>query len=81
MKLLYTSLTDEQKKAICMPFDHKKRSTVRNNWHIVPQKKCAISTFFDADQQELVKNILKGVTSEDGYERFKKQMKEDNILR
>jgi len=78
VKLLYTSLTDEQKKAICMPFDHKKRSTVRNNWHIVPQKKCAISTFFDADQQELVKNILKGVTSEDGYERFAKQMQDDD---
>ncbi len=78
VKLLYDSLTAEQKKGICMPFDHKLRSVVKNNWHIVPKKEFAIGKFFNAEQQELLREILKGVTSEDGYERFTKQMKDDD---
>jgi hypothetical protein len=78
VKRLYESLSAEQKKGICMPFDHKLRSTVKNNWHIVPKKQFAIGTFFNGEQQELIREILKGVTSEDGYERFTKAMKDDD---
>jgi hypothetical protein len=72
---LYFSLTSEQRKEICFPFEHEQGKVVRNNWHIVPQK---IGEFFNSDQQELIRLILKGVTSEDGYERFQKSMKDDD---
>jgi hypothetical protein len=77
VKLLYDSLTPEQRKVVCMPFDHEKRSQVNNNWHIVPEEVAAIGKFYTADQQELIRQILKGVTSEDGYERFQRQMQDD----
>ena len=31
---LYKSLSEEQREAICLPFDHPLRSKVDNNWHI-----------------------------------------------
>ena len=74
VQLLYESLTAEQKQAICFPFDHPLRSEVGANWHIVDQQ---IGEFLNSDQQELVRQILRGITTEDGYERFEKQMKDD----
>ena len=44
------------------------------NWAIT---KPSIAEFFSKDQQETVREIFRGVTSEDGYQRFMKQMKED----
>ena len=40
-------------------------------------KDAAIGKLYDADQQKLILEIFKGVTSEDGYDRFKRQMQED----
>src|SRR5262245_42649138 len=43
VKALYDTLTPEQKKAVCFPWDHKDsqrgllRTHVSNNWHITPQ--------------------------------------------
>ena len=71
---LYTSLTPEQKTKVTFPFDHPLRSKVDNNWHIVPQK---IGTFYTGDQQQLLKDIFRGIVSEDGAGRFAKQMKDD----
>lgn len=78
VKALYDSLSEKQRAAICMPFDHEKRSEVRNNWHIVPQAECSIGKFYTADQKALITEILRGVTSEDGFERFQKQMQDDD---
>ena len=78
VKHLYQSLSEEQKKGICMPFDHPKRSEVRNNWHIVSKKDFSIGKFYNGEQKELIRSILQGVTSEDGFERFQKQMKDDD---
>ena len=36
---LYKSLKDEQRKAICFPFDHPLRSDVDNNWFIIKDKR------------------------------------------
>ncbi len=72
---LYDSLTEKQREKICFDFDHKLSKKVANNWHIVPQR---IGDFLNSDQQELVRKILQGITSEDGYERFMKQMKDDD---
>ena len=60
-----------------MPFDHAKRSMINNNWFIVDPKEASIGKLYNADQQEMILQIFKGVTSEDGYQRFEKQMKDD----
>jgi hypothetical protein len=69
----YKTITPEQRKVICFPFDHPLRSTVKNNWDIV---KPAISDM-KPEQQALCREIMKNLCSEDGYERFMKQMDDD----
>ena len=69
----HASLKDEQRKLICFPFDDPKRSQVQNNWHIVKPTIKDLSK----EQQALCDEIFKGLCSEDGYERFKKQMQGD----
>lgn len=73
---LYKSLTEKQRGEICFPFDHERRRTINANWHVT---KPGIGTdFYTKDQQALIHEIVKGVTSEDGYERFLKQMEYDD---
>jgi hypothetical protein len=69
----HKSLSSSQREQICFPFDHPLRSVVKNNWDIV---KPAISDM-NKDQQALCQEIMKGLCSEDGYERFMKQMEDD----
>jgi len=69
----YKTLTDEQRQAICFPFDHPKRSQVNNNWAIVKPRIQDLKP----EQQELCREIFKGLCSEDGYERFSFQMDQD----
>jgi hypothetical protein len=69
----YKTITPEQRKVICFPFDDPKRSMVNNNWDIV---KPSINDM-TAEQQSLCQEIMKGLCSEDGYERFMKQMEDD----
>jgi hypothetical protein len=69
----YASLKDEQRKLICFPFDHPKRSEVQNNWAIVKPTIGELST----EQQALCQEVFKGLCSEEGYERFQKQMEDD----
>jgi hypothetical protein len=70
----YKTLTKEQHKELCFPFDHPKRSMVNNNWNIV---KPSISDM-TPEQQALCQEIMKNLCSEDGYERFMKQMEDDS---
>jgi hypothetical protein len=69
----YKTITPEQRKLICFPFDDPLRRKVNNNWEIV---KPAISDM-TSDQQALCREIMKNLCSEDGYERFMKQMEDD----
>lgn len=72
---LYATLSDKQKKQICLPFDHKKRTRISANWHISP---VAIGDdVFSNKQRELINQIVRNVTSEDGYGRLLQQMDED----
>lgn len=71
---LFDSLTDEQKAEVALPLDDVRRKTINANWHIT---KGTIGTFFNQDQQATIKEIVKGVTSEDGYDRFLRQMQDD----
>lgn len=73
-KRLYESLSAQQKEALCFPFDHQLRTRINANWAITKQ---TIEDFLSAEQQKLVEEVFKGVTSPDGFERFQKQMEED----
>jgi hypothetical protein len=73
---LYGSLSDEQKTAICRPFGHKDRLRINPNWHIT--ETTIGGDFFTDQQRTVIDQIVRNVTSEDGYERFQKQMLEDD---
>ncbi len=75
VKRLYGTLTSDQRKAICFPFDDPKRNRINANWAIT---KPTIGEFFTKEQQAIVDEIFKGATSPDGYERFQKQMEDDS---
>jgi hypothetical protein len=52
---LYKSLSEEQRKKICFPFDHPLRSKVDNNWQITDK---SITELFNKDEQELIRQIF-----------------------
>ena len=72
----YNSLSAEQKKAICFGFADPLRQKVNANWHIT--KPTVSSDFYNKDQQKLIEEIVKNVTSKDGYDRLVKQMEFDD---
>src|SRR5205814_551249 len=69
----YESLKDEQRTLLCFPFDHPKCSQVYNNWAIVQPTICDLSQ----EQQALCRTIFRNLCSEEGYERFQRQMDDD----
>src|SRR4051812_29213985 len=69
----YEALKPEQRKVICFPFDHPLRSKVNNNWAIVKPTIRDLSK----DQQALCREVFKNLCSEEGYERFQRQMDDD----
>ncbi|MDR3636120.1 MAG: DUF3500 domain-containing protein [Isosphaeraceae bacterium] len=69
----YKTLTDSQRKEFCFPFDHPLRSQVRNNWAIVKPTIAQMSK----EQQALCEEIFKNLCSEEGHERFTRQMEDD----
>ena len=71
---LFKSLKDDQRKQICFSFEDKLRSRISANWQITPVKIESLT----AEQQKIVGEIVKGVTSPEGYERMLKQMDEDD---
>ena len=77
VKLLHDSLTEKQRNLIHFPYDHELGRTVKNNWNIVDPKQASIEVLYTSDQQELIRQILRNLVSEDGYERFNKQMTDD----
>lgn len=72
----YASLSETQRSSICFPFEHELRKKANANWHITKQK--VGDSFYTKDQQALVAEIVKNVTSEEGHERFQKQMEYDD---
>ncbi len=69
----YKTLTQAQRKEICFPFDHPLRSEVKNNWAIVKPNIGQMNS----EQQALCQEIFKNLCSEEGYERFTRQMEDD----
>jgi hypothetical protein len=74
VRRLFDSLSADQKTTICFPWDNPLRTKLNANWAIT---KPSIAEFFTKEQQETIREIFRGVTSEDGCERFMKQMTDD----
>ncbi len=72
---LYKSLGEEQVKAICFPFNDRRRTLVDNNWQIVDQ---TVAGFFDKDQQALIGDIFKGLHSPEYAEKVMAQVAHDS---
>ena len=72
---LFQTLTEAQRKVICFPFEHELRRKHNANWKIT--EPLIGSDFYSVEQRGLIDEIFKGVTSEDGYGRFQKQMDDD----
>ncbi|MCA9135210.1 MAG: DUF3500 domain-containing protein [Planctomycetales bacterium] len=73
---LYASLSEKQKEAIWRPFDHQDRQKINPNWHIT--KSSIGSDLYSKQQRTLIDQIVRNITSKDGYERLLQQMDEDD---
>jgi hypothetical protein len=75
VKVLYNTLTPDQKAKVALPWSDPKRKMISANWAIVEP---TIGKTFRGEQQEIIHAILKGVTSEEWYPKFISQMKNDS---
>ncbi|CAD72421.1 MAG TPA: DUF3500 domain-containing protein [Rhodopirellula baltica] len=73
---LYASLSDKQKTAVWRPFDHADRLKINPNWHV--SKTTIGDDLFSQKQKTLVDQIVRNITSKDGYERLIEQMEYDD---
>lgn len=72
----HASLSDAQKKEVAFGFDHELRKKVNANWHIT--KPTIGDKFYSDDQRKIIHEIIRNVTSEDGYKRFEEQTEYDD---
>ncbi|MFN0056116.1 MAG: DUF3500 domain-containing protein [Planctomycetales bacterium] len=72
----YNTLTAAQRETIAFPFDHDLRTKISANWHVT--KPQVDDDFYSNEQRTLVDEIVRNVTSEEGYQRFQRQMTDDS---
>jgi hypothetical protein len=72
---LFHSLRDDQRKALCFPFDHVLRSEVDANWHVTD---CHIGSFLDAEQNQMVREIFLGLHSPEYAQTVLQQVEHDS---
>lgn len=72
----YASLSADQKKAICLPFNHEARKRISANWHVT--EALIGDDFYTKDQRAIIDEIVRNITTEDGYERLQRQMDDDD---
>ncbi|APZ95279.1 DUF3500 domain-containing protein [Fuerstiella marisgermanici] len=72
----YKSLSDAQKSKICFGFNNKLRDRISANWMITDIE--IGSDFYTKSQRKMIDQVVRGLTSEDGYSRLQKQMEDDN---
>ncbi len=72
----YASLSAEQKEAICFPFNHKVRHRISANWHVT--EALIGDDFYTKDQRAIIDEIVRNITTQDGYERLQRQMDDDD---
>jgi hypothetical protein len=73
---LYQVLTPAQKSQICFPFNHPSRTRINANWAV--SKPAIHEDFYTPEQRQLIAQVFRGVTSEEGHARFLEQMEFDS---
>ena len=74
VKTLHATLSPKQRDTVVLPWDSPRRKMISANWAIVEP---SIGDVFNADQQAMIRGILKDVTSEEWLPKFLSQMKQD----
>jgi hypothetical protein len=69
---LYKSLTEEQRRNLCLPLDHPRRQYVSNWWYVHPKHR--IPNAFNAEQQELIKKIFDSLHSTEHQDAVNQQV-------
>ena len=72
---LYKSLSEEQRKKIVLPVDHKSRHFVSNWWYV--HRDHRIPRTFDQEQQELIQQIFDSLHSPEHQAAVNKQVEMD----
>jgi len=72
---LYKSMNDTQRAAVCFDFDHPLRDKVDNNWMIT---KKSLRDVLNPDQQDLVRQIYRGLHRPEFAERAMQQAVHDS---
>lgn len=72
---LYRSLNETQRSRLCFAFDHPLRDKVDNNWMITKQ---SIRDGLSPDQQDLVRQIFRGLHRPEHADAMVRQMVEDS---
>ena len=75
-RAFYESLSEAQRTAICLPEKSKLRQHISANWSVT--KPAIGDDFYSVQQRQMIHEILKHITSEEGYERLIRQMEEDH---
>jgi hypothetical protein len=81
VKLLFDSLSDEQKGKVCFDWDYQDpqrgllRTRISNNWHIT--QPTISSEFFTGEQQKLIREIFEGMIQPEWHAKFDKQLQDD----
>ncbi|SFJ47666.1 DUF3500 domain-containing protein [Planctomicrobium piriforme] len=73
---LYETLSPTQRAQICLPFDHPLRLKINANWAVT--QPAIHESFYNKEQQALIAEVFKGITSEQGHARFLEQMEYDD---
>jgi len=81
VKLLYESLSDKQKQAVCFDWAYQDpergllRTRVGNNWHIT--EPAINDDFYTKDQRAMIRHVFEGIIQPDWHKRIDKQLKDD----
>ena len=78
---LHQTLTPEQRRAICFPWDHRHprfgllRNRVGNNWNVTEPE--IAGDFYTPDQRRLIRDIFEHLIEPDWHARFDRQLDDD----
>jgi hypothetical protein len=71
---LRDSLTPAQASRFLLPWSDPRRTHAANNWHVVPE---TIGRAYSTDQRQLISDIVRSLTSDDGHDRLTRSMRDD----
>jgi hypothetical protein len=74
---LYKSLSEEQRKKICLPVDHERRQYVSNWWYVHDEHR--IHNTFNSEQQDLIRQIFDSMHDAEFRDAVSRQVEKDKF--